>query len=100
MISSSMCGLKTPTRNQMAKKTIQVVYQVNDKDLIAAQKTIDGIEKEAKQADTQVKKLGDDMGKAGKQGSESFLNMKNVIGAISFAGIAAGLTSIISQSIK
>lgn len=80
----------------MAKKTIQVVYQVQDRELLDAAKTLDKVEKEAKQADDAVKKFGNDAQKAGAQASKagkdasgSFGNLSNIMDNIMSIGITA-----------
>ncbi len=87
----------------MAKKTIQVVYKVDSKELLQTQKVIDGIEKEAKQADDAVKKFGADAKKAGndaaggmKNASGSAMNLRNVMDSI----LALGITHYFAQAGK
>jgi tape measure domain-containing protein len=78
----------------MAKKVIQVVYQVNNKDLITTKKELDGIEKEAKQADDAVKKFGVDAQKAGNQAAGSFNNLNNITKAIGWAAIGTAVVGL------
>lgn len=82
-----------PTQNQMAKKVIQVVYQVNSKELVEADKTIKSIEGDAKKADNAVKKFGTDASNAGKQASKSFMDLRGVMDSIVAIGITAYFVS-------
>ncbi len=82
----------------MAKKTIQVVYKVDNKELLQTQKVIDGIEKEAKQADDAVKKFGADAKKAGNDATGGMMNLKNVMNGIAALGFGAVLASIAKKT--
>jgi tape measure domain-containing protein len=73
----------------MAKKLIQVIYKVEDKELIAAQKAIRSNEQAAKAADNEIKKYGNDAQKAGKQASGSFMDFRNVLDSIVSIGIVS-----------
>jgi tape measure domain-containing protein len=73
----------------MAKKLIQVVYKVEDKELLAAQRALRENEKSAKAADDAVKKYGNDAQKAGKQASGSFMDFRNVLDGIVSIGIVS-----------
>lgn len=84
----------------MATKKIRVVYEVNDQQLIQAKKTIEGTEASTKKADSAMKQLDKDAQKAGDGASKSFLSLNNIIAGLSFAAVASGLKSIISESIK
>lgn len=88
----------------MAKKLIQVVYQVQDKELIQAQKAIRQNEAAAKDADKAIKKYGEDAKKAGRDASDSFADLGNVfkgIGALAIVGFFTNLTKkVIELGIK
>lgn len=75
-------------------KTINVVYKVDDKALLKAKTEIQGIEKETKDSEKEMLKLDKAVQKVGNDGSKSFLNFKNIIGAISVTAIIAGLTQL------
>lgn len=72
----------------MAKKTINVIYKVDDKELEEAKKTISGTEKEAKDADQAIKKFGDSSQKAGNQAKDAFGGFGKVIAAVSLVALA------------
>lgn len=72
----------------MAKKTINVIYKVDDKELEEAKRTISGIEKEAKDADNAVKKFGNDANDAGKKASNSFSGLGKIIAGVSLVALA------------
>jgi tape measure domain-containing protein len=88
----------------MAKKLIQVVYKVEDKELIEAQKAIRGNEKAAKDADAAIRKYGEDAKKAGHDAARSFADLQNIftgIGAVAVVGFFTNLTKkIIDLGIK
>lgn len=88
----------------MAKKLIQVVYQVQDKELLQAQKAIRQNEAAAKDADKAIKKYGEDAKKAGRDASESFADLGNVfkgIGALAIVGFFTNITKkVIELGIK
>lgn len=72
----------------MAKKTINVIYKVDDKELEEAKKTISGTEKEAKDADEAIKKFGNSSQKAGNQAKDAFGGFGKVIAAVSLVALA------------
>lgn len=82
----------------MAKKLIQVVYQVNDAALLKSAKSLKANEDAAKKADDQVKKYGKDAEAAGNQAGKSFMNLGNIwkgliaIGIVTFVGNLAKKT--------
>lgn len=78
----------------MAKKIINVVYTVDDKALLKAKSNIQGIEKETKDSEKEMLKLDKAIQKVGNDGGKSFLNFKNILGAISVTALVAGLTQI------
>ena len=88
----------------MAKKLIQVIYKVEDRELIAAQKAIRGNEKAAKDADAAIRKYGEDAKKAGRDAANSFADLENVfkgIGALAVVGFFTNLTKkVIELGIK
>lgn len=75
-------------------KVINVVYKVDDKALLKAKSEIQGIEKETKDSEKEMLKLDKAVKQVGNSGAQSFLNFKNILGAISVAGIIAGLTQL------
>lgn len=82
----------------MAKKLIQVVYQVNDAALLKAAGSLKANEDAARKADAEVKKYGKDAEAAGNQAGKSFLNLGNIwkgliaIGIVTFVGNLAKKT--------
>jgi tape measure domain-containing protein len=78
----------------VAKKTINVVYKVDDGELRKVKTTIQGAEKETEKLNAELKKTGDSAKKAGAEGSKSFLDFKNVVASIGFAGLAFAIGSV------
>lgn len=78
----------------MAAKIINVSYRVDSKELTKVKAEIQGIEKETKDSEREMQKLGDAFKGAANKGSQSFLSFKNIIGSITFVGIIAGLTQL------
>lgn len=78
----------------MAKKIINVVYNVDDKALLSTKKTVQDLEKETKDSEKEMLKLDKAIQKTGNDGGKSFLSLRNVLGAISFAAIGAGIVSL------
>lgn len=78
----------------MAAKIINVSYKVDSKELEKAKASIQGIEKETKDSEKEMLKLNNTIKKTGDSGSQSFLNFKNILGAISVTAIIAGLTQL------
>ncbi len=75
----------------MAKKIINVVYQVDDKALLKAKTEIQGIEKETKDSEKEMLKLDKAIQQTGNNGAGSFLNFKNLLGgAVATTIIALG----------
>ena len=72
----------------MAKKTINVIYKVDDKELTKAKNTLSGVEKEAKDADKAVKDLGDEAKKSGNTAKDAFGGFGKVIAAVSLVALA------------
>jgi hypothetical protein len=72
----------------MAKKTINVIYKVDDKELEEAKKTISGVEKEAKDADKAVKGLGNTAKESGAKASAGMSNFQKTIAAVSLVALA------------
>lgn len=84
----------------MAKKLIQVVYQVNDAALIKAQSSILANETAAKKADEAVKKYGRDAKKAGDDASKSFMNLGNIWKGLVAVGIVAFFASLAKKTFE
>jgi tape measure domain-containing protein len=84
----------------MAKKLIQVVYQVNDAALLKAAGSLAANEAAAKKADEQVKKYGQDAKKAGDDASKSFLNLKNIWGGLVAVGITAFFAGLAKKAFE
>lgn len=78
----------------MAAKIINVSYKVDSKELTKVKAEIQGIEKETKDSEKEMLKLNNTIKKTGDSGSQSFLNFKNILGAISVTAIIAGLTQL------
>lgn len=78
-------------------KIINVVYKLDDKALLKAKTEIQGIEKETKDSEKEMLKLDRAVQKVGNDGAKSFLNFKNILGAISVATVIAGLTQLGSK---
>lgn len=68
-------------------KIINVIYKVDDKEVLKTKTDIQNTEKE-------TRKLGNSMQNAGNQGAKSFLNFSNVLGAISLAAITAQIIGL------
>ncbi|HZI24553.1 MAG TPA: tape measure protein [Chryseolinea sp.] len=75
-------------------KVVNVIYKVDDKALLKAKTEIQGIEKETKDSEKEMLKLDKAVQKVGNNGSQSFLNFKNILSTISVVGIVAGLTQL------
>src|SRR6478736_2279163 len=73
----------------MAKKIINVVYKVDDKELNRAKTSIQGVEKETKDAEREMLKLDKTIQKTGSDASKSFGSFNNVLKTISFAALGA-----------
>lgn len=84
----------------MAKKNIQVVYQVTDAGLIKAERALKSNEEAAKKADNAVKKYGQDAKKAGDDASKSFLNLGNVWKSIVAIGITAFFVNLAKRTFE
>lgn len=78
----------------MAIKIINVSYKVDSKEWNGVKAQIQGVEKETKDAEKEMLKLGKTTKLAGQQGGQSFLNFKNILSTISVVGIIAGLTQL------
>ena len=78
----------------MAKKIVNVVYKVDSRELEQTKKVLQTNQQEAKKFDDQLKKVDKSAKDAGKNASQSFLDFKNILATVSFAGIIAGLTSL------
>ncbi len=78
----------------MAKKIINVVYKVDDKELNKAKTSIQGVEKETKDAEREMLKLDKSIKKTGDDASKSFGNFNKVLGAISFAAVGAAVFAL------
>lgn len=72
----------------MAKKTINVIYKVDDKELEEAKKTISGIEKEALDADQAIKKMAKDGAESGNKLTGSFGGLGKAIAAVGIVALA------------
>ncbi len=73
----------------MAKKIINVVYKVDDRELNRAKTSIQGVEKETKDAEKEMLKLDKTIHKTGNDASKSFGNFNSVLKKISFAALGA-----------
>lgn len=78
----------------MAKKIINVVYKVDDKELSKAKTSIQGVEKETKDAEREMVKLDKAVQKTGSDASKSFGNFNSVLKTISFAAIGASVFAL------
>lgn len=78
----------------MAKKIVNVVYKVDSRELEQTKKALQANAEQAKKFDDQLKKVDKSAKDAGKNASQSFLDFKNILATVSFAGIIAGLTSL------
>lgn len=78
----------------MAVKIINVSYKIDSKEWTGVKTQIQGVEKETKDAEKEMLKLGKTTKAAGQQGGQSFLNFKNILSTISVVGIIAGLTQL------
>lgn len=84
----------------MAKKTINVVYKVDDSQLRKAKTTIQGAEKETKDLSNELNKAGNAAKKAGQDGGNSFFNFSNIIKAVSLIAITHQIVSFAKEVIK
>lgn len=78
----------------MARKVINVVYKVDDKELVKAKSTIQGVEKETKDAEKEMLKLDKAVQKTGRDGQAEMNKLGKVIDTISFAAITAGAIAL------
>lgn len=78
----------------MAKKIINVVYKVDDKELQATKTHVKGLEDQTKKSEVEMQKLGKSAKQAGSDASKSFLDFKNIIGTISVATLIYQLGSL------
>lgn len=78
----------------MAKKTINVIYKVEDGELRKVKTTIAGAEAETEKWNKELKKTGELTHKVGQDGVKSFLSWKNVISSISVVGLAYSIGSL------
>lgn len=78
----------------MAKKIVNVVYKVDDKELHKAKTAVQGIEKETKDSEKEMLKLNDAAKKVGTQGGQSILSFKNLLASISVAAVVAAFTQL------
>src|SRR6476620_11496209 len=84
----------------MAKKIINVVYKVDNKELNQAKTSIQGVEKETKDAEKEMLKFGNTANKAGAQATQSFTKFDSLISNLSLVGFIAGLTAIGKKAIE
>jgi hypothetical protein len=84
----------------VAKKLVNVVYKVDDKEVLRLKKNLVDSEKEAKDLSNQLKRTGDEANKAGKQGGDSFMDFNNVLKAISIAAITHQVISFAKEVIN
>jgi tape measure domain-containing protein len=78
----------------MAKKLIQIVYQVTDAQLLKSAATIKANEKAAKDADAAVNKFGKSAEKAGKDAGGSFLKLGDIWKGLIAVGIVSFITNL------
>lgn len=78
----------------MAKKLVNVIYKVDDKELIRLKSALGLSEQQAKKLSDELNKVNTNAKKAGSEGSKSFLDFKNIISSISVAGLAYSLGNI------
>lgn len=74
----------------MARKVINVVYKVDDKELLKAKTSIQGVEKETKDAEKEMLDLDKAIKKTGRDGAKEMNSFGRAIDTISFAAITAG----------
>ena len=73
----------------MARKVINVVYKVDDKELVKAKTSIQGVEKETKDAEKEMVKFDKATQKAGSDGQKSFNAFNSVLNKLSIAALTA-----------
>lgn len=78
----------------MAKKTINVIYKVDDGELKRVKTAIGSAEKETEALNRELLKTNTLAKTAGQQGAKSFLDFKNIISSIGIAGLAYGLGQV------
>jgi len=84
----------------VAKKTINVIYKVDDAQLLKLKKSLVDSEKESKKLSNELDKTGKAAKNAGKEGSDSFFNLSNIVKAISVAAITQQLFNFTKEVIK
>lgn len=75
----------------MARKVINVVYKVDDRELLKTKTAIQGVEKETKDAEKEMLKLDKAVQKTGSDGQKSFKAFDSVLRTLSIAAIAAAV---------
>ncbi len=78
----------------MSKKIINVVYKVDDKELRDTKTTIQGVEKETKDAEKEMLKLDKAVKQTGNDGKKSFGEFGTVLKAIGWAALGAQVFSL------
>jgi len=75
----------------MARKVINVVYKVDDRELTKTKTAIQGVEKETKDAEKEMLKLDRAVKKTGRDGKKEMDSFGKAINLISVAAITAGV---------
>lgn len=83
----------------MAKKTINVIYKVDDKELVRLKQALGLSEQQAKKLSGELDKTGKEAQEAGSQGSKSFMDFNNVLKSISIAILAKQLLDFTKEVI-
>ena len=78
----------------MAKKIVNVVYKIDSKELESLKRNLKLNEDQSKKLEKELNDVSKSAKNAGDSGAKSFLNFKNVMGAISFAAIGATVLSL------
>lgn len=84
----------------MAKKTINVIYKVDDAQLRKVKATIGATEKETIELNNQLKNTEQQAKKAGNEGGKSFMDFGNVIKTISIVALTHQILAFTKEVIK